>query len=405
MFCEVERSYIEDGFNLYGLRACVSNFSDCLDLILDRIGPDDSDDSHLTQSACTLYGLIHARYIITAHGLDAMYNKVRTERIRAGRIRRLCELVGAPASLLTILFLRLIASQYAAKDFGTCPLVQCGSQPVLPVGLKDEMGAETVKIFCPKCNQVFHPPPVRSRPGNASGVDGAAFGTTFPHLFLMTFSNLVPDPLPAESAYVPRVFGFRVYKSAQRRNSSSLPGALVPAASAAAAGSPSQQQPTLQRKESIQAGAQQEQPPKQEPTEQDDRPPAPVGSTTKTEKAEAQGNASSTGSASASALKTPPSAPAGDLPTTSAAAPSEPPGYANNDSLPGAEAGGEDALGASQPIKSPRSGKRKKDGDNASTATSTDNNAAASDQKQQPGGPTFLMETTSKRRRKTNGGT
>jgi hypothetical protein len=76
MFCEVERSYIEDGFNLYGLRACVSNFSDCLDLILDRIGPDDSDDSHLTQSACTLYGLIHARYIITAHGLDAMYNKV-----------------------------------------------------------------------------------------------------------------------------------------------------------------------------------------------------------------------------------------------------------------------------------------------------------------------------------------
>ena len=78
MFCEVERSYIEDGFNLYGLRTCVSNFSDCLDLILDRIGPDDSDDSHLTQSACTLYGLIHARYIITAHGLDAMYNKVRT---------------------------------------------------------------------------------------------------------------------------------------------------------------------------------------------------------------------------------------------------------------------------------------------------------------------------------------
>ena len=76
MFCEVERAYIEDGFNLYGLRACVSNFSDCLDLILDRIGPDDSDDSHLTQSACTLYGLIHARYIVTAHGLDSMYNKV-----------------------------------------------------------------------------------------------------------------------------------------------------------------------------------------------------------------------------------------------------------------------------------------------------------------------------------------
>ena len=76
MFCHVERAYIEDGFNLYGLRACVSNYSDCLDLILDRIAPEDSDDSHLTQSACTLYGLLHARYIVTTHGLDSMYNKV-----------------------------------------------------------------------------------------------------------------------------------------------------------------------------------------------------------------------------------------------------------------------------------------------------------------------------------------
>lgn len=189
MFCKVERSYIEDGFNLYGLRACVPNFSDCLDLILDRIGPDDSDDSHLTQSACTLYGLIHARYIITAHGLDAMYNK------------------------------------YANKEFGTCPLIQCYNQPVLPVGLKDEMGADTVKIFCPKCQCVYHPPPMRFR--NAHGVttmhssaavDGAAFGTTFAHLFLMTFNNLVPDGLSQESTYVPRVFGFRVHPTARQRN-------------------------------------------------------------------------------------------------------------------------------------------------------------------------------------------
>mmetsp|Transcript_23466 Transcript_23466/g.27707 ORF Transcript_23466/g.27707 Transcript_23466/m.27707 type:complete len:368 (+) Transcript_23466:247-1350(+) len=190
MFCEVERSYIEDGFNLYGLRSFVSNFSDCLDLILDRIGADDSDDSHLTQSACTLYGLIHARYIITAHGLDAMYNK------------------------------------YAAKEFGTCPLIQCFGQPVLPVGLRDEMGADTVKIFCPKCKCVYHPPPIRSRsnhgPVNHSSgngaIDGAAFGTTFPHLFLMTFNNLVPDALSPETSYTPRVFGFRVHHIARPRN-------------------------------------------------------------------------------------------------------------------------------------------------------------------------------------------
>lgn len=187
MFCKVERSYIEDGFNLYGLRQYVANFSDCLDLILDRIGPEDSDDSHLTQSACTLYGLIHARYIITAHGLDAMYNK------------------------------------YANKDFGHCPSIQCYGQPVLPIGLHDECGMDHFKIYCPKCQNVYHPPPYmrikngESRLGREHQADGAAFGTTFAHLFLMTFNNLVPDRPSKESAYVPRVFGFRVHSSARQR--------------------------------------------------------------------------------------------------------------------------------------------------------------------------------------------
>ena len=87
------------------------------------------------------------------------------------------------------------------------------------------MGADTVKIFCPRCQSVYHPPPIRSRSshhgvGTSSGtgaVDGAGFGTTFPHLFLMTFKNLVPDPLDSKSKYVPRVFGFRLHPSARQR--------------------------------------------------------------------------------------------------------------------------------------------------------------------------------------------
>lgn len=38
MFCEVDRSYIEDGFNLYGLRHWVPNINESLDVILDRVG-------------------------------------------------------------------------------------------------------------------------------------------------------------------------------------------------------------------------------------------------------------------------------------------------------------------------------------------------------------------------------
>ena len=213
MFCEVERSYIEDGFNLYGLRACVSNFSDCLDLILDRIGPDDSDDSHLTQNACTLYGLIHARYIITAHGLDAMYNKVRTMSVQDCMFA--CLFAFVDGNLISRCSMPQRSLEHARWFNVRVSLYYRWA-------LKDEIGADTVKIFCPKCQCVYHPPVVRHRSHHGSagngGVDGASFGTTFPHLFLMTFSNLVPDPLPANSSYVPRVFGFRVHPSAHQRN-------------------------------------------------------------------------------------------------------------------------------------------------------------------------------------------
>lgn len=43
------------------------------------------------------------------------------------------------------------------------------------------------------------------------GIDGAYFGTTFPHLFLMTYGHLKPQM--SSQSYVPRVFGFKVHKS------------------------------------------------------------------------------------------------------------------------------------------------------------------------------------------------
>ena len=54
------------------------------------------------------------------------------------------------------------------------------------------------------------------------GVDGAYIGTTFAHLFFMTFRDLVPAPPP--NPYVPRIFGYRIHQ----------PVAATPAALAAA---------------------------------------------------------------------------------------------------------------------------------------------------------------------------
>ncbi|XP_016447889.1 casein kinase II subunit beta-3 isoform X1 [Nicotiana tabacum] len=41
-------------------------------------------------------------------------------------------------------------------------------------------------------------------------IDGAYLGTTFPHLFLMTYGHLKPQKI--SQSYVPRVFGFKVHK-------------------------------------------------------------------------------------------------------------------------------------------------------------------------------------------------
>lgn len=47
----------------------------------------------------------------------------------------------------------------------------------------------------------------------AQDIDGAYFGTTFPHLFLMTYGHLKPQK-PTQN-FVPRVFGFKIHKTWQ----------------------------------------------------------------------------------------------------------------------------------------------------------------------------------------------
>lgn len=86
----------------------------------------------------------------------------------------------------------------------------CRGQPVLPMGFTDEPNYGMVKIFCPKCRDVY------SCPNSQRHLDGAFFGPTFPNLFFMTYEGLAPEP--ATEQYVPTVFGFKIHPS-----SNSLP--------------------------------------------------------------------------------------------------------------------------------------------------------------------------------------
>ncbi|RWV92601.1 hypothetical protein GW17_00045008 [Ensete ventricosum] len=42
-------------------------------------------------------------------------------------------------------------------DFGRCPRVYCCGQPCLPVGQSDIPRSSTVKIYCPKCEDIYYP--------------------------------------------------------------------------------------------------------------------------------------------------------------------------------------------------------------------------------------------------------
>jgi casein kinase II subunit beta len=75
----------------------------------------------IESSAEMLYGLIHARYILTSKGLAAMLEKFKN------------------------------------YDFGRCPRVYCCGQPCLPAGQSDIPRSSTVKIYCPKCEDLHYP--------------------------------------------------------------------------------------------------------------------------------------------------------------------------------------------------------------------------------------------------------
>ncbi|XP_049404488.1 putative casein kinase II subunit beta-4 isoform X2 [Solanum stenotomum] len=169
-FCEVDDDYIQDDFNLCGLSSQVPYYDYALDLILDVESSHEEQNELVESAAEMLYGLIHVRYILTSKGIAAMLEK------------------------------------YKNYDFGRCPRVYCSGQPCLPVGQSDIPRASTVKIYCPKCEDIYYP-----RSKYQGNIDGAYFGTTFPHLFLMTYGHLKPQK-PTQN-FVPRVFGFKIHKT------------------------------------------------------------------------------------------------------------------------------------------------------------------------------------------------
>ena len=81
-FCEIDEEYIQDDFNLQGLTSMVPYYDYALDLMLDVEIPSDtlSDDQQeiVESAAIILYGLIHARFILTTRGMQRMVRPLLT---------------------------------------------------------------------------------------------------------------------------------------------------------------------------------------------------------------------------------------------------------------------------------------------------------------------------------------
>eukprot|EP01071_Lankesteria_metandrocarpae_P014174 Lankesteria_metandrocarpae@DN8176_c0_g1_i1.p1 len=167
---EVEEDYIRDRFNLFGLKSQIVNFEKALSTILSS-QPDELNEPgfrELFRDSRDLYGLIHSRFIASPRGLVLMKEK------------------------------------YQRGLFGYCPRVLCDRQFTIPVGLSDQLDEYNVLVYCPKCQESYEV----QRGVAIYQADGAYFGSSFPHIFLQSFPNLVPIDAPA--SYVPKIFGFRV---------------------------------------------------------------------------------------------------------------------------------------------------------------------------------------------------
>lgn len=123
---EVDEEFITDDFNMTGLAAEVPYYDHALDTILDNelrtAEPlTEAQQETIDAAAELLYGLAHARFLLTARGLAAVLEK------------------------------------FNVAAYGRCPRVHCDGQAMLPVGTSDAPRKAAVALFCPRCNDIYHP--------------------------------------------------------------------------------------------------------------------------------------------------------------------------------------------------------------------------------------------------------
>jgi casein kinase II subunit beta len=170
-FVEVDEDYIQDSFNLTGLAQVVPYYEEALSIILDEDDQDqvEEEDQAMLETACQmLYGLVHARFLQTTRGIQALYEK------------------------------------FSVGVYGVCWNENCqvNRRFVLPLG-NDIVGQSGTNVFCPSCGESYIP-----RNPKLGQLDGAYFGSSASHMMVMQYSNQVS--IGSTAPFLPLLYGFRI---------------------------------------------------------------------------------------------------------------------------------------------------------------------------------------------------
>lgn len=161
--------FIEDDFNLTGLSAIVPYYSEALDMILD-VEPEDIEDEDVVGGGGAAPGLTNSTQLEQEDDSEEEEDdgfwkekpipRRHRERVHPSVIEPYAAMLYGlihQRYLLTRNGLRLMAERYASEQFGFCPRVYCGRCPVIPCGRFDEVGKESVRLYCPRCMDLYNP--------------------------------------------------------------------------------------------------------------------------------------------------------------------------------------------------------------------------------------------------------
>ncbi|KAK8893154.1 hypothetical protein M9Y10_021569 [Tritrichomonas musculus] len=181
LFVRIEDEFLQNTFNITGIKQKMTHFTPAYELIrrnTTNSARGEIDFSTIEKESKILYGLIHARFLLTKSGLQLMYEK------------------------------------YQKKEFQECPRVYCKGTQCLPYGISEDVGVEKVKMFCPCCRDIYDliDPDVKD-------IDGSCFGPSWVHMFLQRYSSVVPKDPPR--VYVPKIYGFKICHESDKISDSS----------------------------------------------------------------------------------------------------------------------------------------------------------------------------------------